>query len=214
MFIGHFGIGYLVKKQKQNIPLWVLFSSVQLMDLLAFIFVIVGIEKTVYVENANPFLRNFLELQYSHSLSGAFLLSVLTYFLFYKINKKDWALVLSLCVFSHWFIDFIMHPVGDITLFFGLYPVGLGLWNYPITTYVIEVILVIVGWIFLKRNIFSYILLIFMIGGFTRMIFSEEPLWMRENSTIRASLVLFFYCLYIYLAYLWDKKNSLSPVVT
>ena len=75
MFIGHYGIAYIVKKKASDIPLWLLFTSVQLLDIIAFTLVLLGLEKASYTPSDNPFFRNFLDLPYSHSLSGALLIS-------------------------------------------------------------------------------------------------------------------------------------------
>ena len=45
MFIGHYGLGFMVKRKFSEIPLWILFLSVQLMDMVAFILVLFGVEK-------------------------------------------------------------------------------------------------------------------------------------------------------------------------
>jgi hypothetical protein len=47
MFVGHYGLGFMVKKKIKDIPLWLLFLSVQLMDIVAFILVFFGIEKAI-----------------------------------------------------------------------------------------------------------------------------------------------------------------------
>ncbi len=48
MFVGHYGVAYLLKKRFGQIPLWSLFVSVQLVDILAFILVPMGIERIAY----------------------------------------------------------------------------------------------------------------------------------------------------------------------
>jgi hypothetical protein len=212
MFIGHYGLGYIVKKKFTEIPLWLLFASVQLMDLIAFTFVLFGIEKASYNPSENPFFRNQLNLPYSHSLLGAIIISIIVFLLFWFIGKKSWAWILGLCVLSHWFIDLIVHT-GDLTLLFTNYKVGFGLWNYPYLTYAIEVTVVIIGWIIIKKkNLFSYLLLFLMIASFTGMVFGEEPEMMKQNDYLRTSLVLFSNGLFIFLAYLSEKKSKKSAL--
>ena len=133
MFIGHYGIAYIVKKNASDIPLWLLFSSVQLLDIIAFILVLLGIEKATYTTSDNPFFRNFLDLPYSHSLSGALLVSCIVFIIFWAMDKKTWAGILGLCVLSHWVIDLIVHT-PDLSIFFGSTKVGLGLWHHSILT--------------------------------------------------------------------------------
>lgn len=207
MFIGHYGVAYIVRKKVPDIPLCLLFASVQILDIIAFSLVLPGIEKASFVPNDNPFFRNYLDLPYSHSLSGAVLVSAIVIILFMALDKNTWAWILGLCVLSHWFIDLIVHT-PDLSIFFGRVKVGMGLWHYPILTYFIEIGFVLTGWIFLKKNIYSYILLLLMVGAFTGMVFAEEPPIFREHYIFRTSIILLINLLFIFIAYLWDRKNS------
>jgi len=206
MFIGHYGLGYAVKKTDEKIPLWLLFTSVQLLDLIAFTFVLLGIEHASYILSENPFFKNKLDLPFSHSLSGAVIVSLSVFLIFRFMKRKKWAWILGLCVLSHWFIDLIVHT-QDLSLWFGSYNVGLGLWQYPYLSYSLEIIFVGIGWLLVKkRNVFSYLLLVLMIAGFTGMTFSEEPEIMKHSDYLRTSIVLISNGIFIFLAYLSDKK--------
>lgn len=211
MFIGHYGLGYVVKKKAPELPLWLLFASVQLLDLVAFTFVLFGIEKASYNPSNNPFFRNHLDLPYSHSLLGAITISMIVFIIFWIKDKKRWAWILGLCVISHWFIDLIVHT-ADLPILFGTYNVGFGLWNFPYLTYAIEILFVLIGWLLIKqRNIFSYILLFLMIASFTGMVFRDEPEIMKHNDYLRTSVVLISNGLFIFLAYLSDRKKGIKP---
>jgi hypothetical protein len=206
MFIGHYGLGYMIKKKFDGIPLWMLFLSVQLLDFVAFILVWCGVETAGYSENANPFFRNHLDLPFSHSLTGAILLSAFVYIVCYTLKRHSWALVLSLCVFSHWFIDVIVHT-PDLAIFFGSMKVGLGLWNYPYLSYALEIILVLSGWLLIKyRSPVSFLLLFLMIGSLTGMVFGKEPDVTKNNQMIRIAMVFFSNALFLAFAYLSEKS--------
>ena len=207
MFIGHYDVSFIVKKKALDMPIWLLFASVQLLDIIAFTLVLLGIEKASYVPNDNPFFRNYLDLPYSHSLTGALIVSVLVFFTFRIMDKKTWAWILGLCVLSHWVIDLIVHT-PDLSLFFGIVKVGLGLWHYPILTYIIEIAIVLTGWLFMKKNIYAYLLLVLMISAFTGMVFAEEPPIFREHYAERTPIVLTANLLFIFIAYLWDRKTK------
>jgi len=207
MFIGHYGIAYVVKKKASDIPLWLLFASVQLLDIIAFTLVLLGIEKASCVSSNNPFFRNLLDLPYSHSLSGALLISAIVFIIFWAMNKKTWAWILGLCVLSHWIIDLIVHT-PDLSLFFGSSKVGLGLWHYPILIYILEIVIVLTGWFLLKKNIYFYFLLFLMVGAFTGMVFAKEPPIFREHYALRTSIVLIANLLFMFISYLWDRKNK------
>ena len=207
MFIGHYGLGFAVRKKTLNIPLWQIFLGTQLLDFIAFALVMVGIEKADYIANANPFFRNDIYLPYSHSLSGAVLISLLVYFIVLKWKSKTSAIVLSLVVFSHWIIDFIVHP-PDLTLFFGYGKVGLGLWNLPMFSYGIEIAMVIAGWIWLKnRNGYSIALTILMIFLFSGMIFGRQPEAVQNNTVLRSGIVLLANAVFVILSYFAEKEK-------
>lgn len=92
-------------------------------------------------------------------------------------------------------------------ILFGIYKVGFGLWNFPYLTYAIEILFVLIGWLLvMERNLFSYVLLFFMIASFSGMIFSNEPEIMKQNNYLRTLVVLISNGLFILLAYLSDRK--------
>ena len=85
MFIGHYSVGFLLKKRSKEIPLWLLFISVQFVDILVFLFVLLGVERIKYNESANPFLRTIIEyVPYSHSLFTNVILALVVF----RLQKK------------------------------------------------------------------------------------------------------------------------------
>jgi hypothetical protein len=208
MFVGHYGLGFMVKKKIKDIPLWLLFLSVQLMDIVAFILVFFGIEKAAYRNSDNPFFTNNLDLPYSHSLVGALILSVIVYLILVIAKRKSWALIAALCVLSHWVIDLIVHT-PDLSIFFGYNKVGLGLWNYPYLSFGLEIIIVLVGWLILKyKNAFSFLLLFLLVAGFTGMFFGKEPDVIKNSESLRTLIVLVPNILFIVLAYLSERSQK------
>ena len=133
MFVGHFAVGLLAKKNEDQPSLAMMFIAVQLLDLLWPVFILLGIE-TMSIDPGNTKLThlNFEYYPYSHSLFMAIVWSLvlgLGYFLFTK--NKNGSLLIGALVFSHWILDLITHrpdlplsPFTDIK-------VGFGLWNYP-----------------------------------------------------------------------------------
>lgn len=208
MFIGHYGLGFMVKKKIKDIPLWLLFLSVQLMDIVAFILVFFGIEKAAYRNSDNPFFTNNLDLPYSHSLMGALLLSAIMYCVLVIAKRKSWALIAALCVLSHWVIDLIVHT-PDLSIFFGYGKIGLGLWNYPYLSFGLEIILVLVGWLILRyKNAVSFLLLFLLVAGFTGMVFGKEPDAIKNNADMRTLIVLIPNMLFIVLAYFSERLQK------
>ncbi len=147
MFIGHFALGLLAKKNQQLPSLAMLFIAVQLLDLIWPVLVLLGIE-SLSIDPGNTKLThlNFEFYPYSHSLFmavGWSLLFGLCYFLFTKNKRGSW--LLGGLVLSHWVLDFISHrPDLPLSPFTDL-KVGLGLWNFPIGEIGLELVLFGVG---------------------------------------------------------------------
>jgi len=208
MFIGHYGLAYAAKKKFRKIPLWVLFLSVQLVDLVAFILILSGVEKAAYREDINPFFRTNIDLPYSHSLVGALLLGAAVYWILKLAKRKSWAPIAALCVLSHWVIDWLVHT-PDLSILFGCCKVGLGLWSYPYLSFALEIILVLAGWLILGyRNPVSFLLLLLLVAGFTGMIFVAEPEAVKNNASLRTLVVLVPNMIFIALAYFSEKLQG------
>ena len=118
MFVGHYAAGFLLKNNVKEIPLWLFFIAVQFVDILAFILVLLGVERMSYNPTDNPFLRTFIEyVPFTHSLSGNFIIALFVFLVFWKFKSKTWGIALSVAVLSHWLIDFIAHT-EDMPLLF------------------------------------------------------------------------------------------------
>src|SRR3989442_14556079 len=72
MFVGHYSVAFAAKSERNEIPLWVLFVAVQLLDFLWAPFVLLGIEKVRMVPGITA--TNSLDLYYmpyTHSVIGS-----------------------------------------------------------------------------------------------------------------------------------------------
>lgn len=160
MFIGHFGIGLALKRADRTLSLGLLFIAVQLSDLIYGVTLLTGIEKISIISGTNPLTSaqyNFFP--YSHSLVATLILAGLVALILlvvpFKIglSKSRTALVMATAVMSHFVLDVIVHNPDIDLLGNGVYKIGLGLWNYPIASYVVEALLLITGlWIYLKST--------------------------------------------------------------
>ena len=152
MFVGHYAVGFILKKKFKEIQLWYLFIAVQFVDILAFIFVLSGIERISYNPTSNPFLRTALDyVPFTHSLLSSLILAVLVFFIFWKLKAFKWGVILSLGVLSHWILDFIAHT-PDLPLIWTRYKVGLGLWSFPWIAFILEVSFFIAAGTYLYRG--------------------------------------------------------------
>jgi hypothetical protein len=160
MFIGHFGIGLALKRADKTLSLGLLFIAVQLSDLIYGVTLLTGIEKVSIISGTNPLTSaQYTFFPYSHSLVATLILAGLVALIFlvvpFKIglSKSRTALVMATAVMSHFVLDVIVHNPDIDLLGNGVYKIGLGLWNYPIASYVVEALLLITGlWIYLKST--------------------------------------------------------------
>ncbi|MHA2139978.1 MAG: metal-dependent hydrolase [Candidatus Thorarchaeota archaeon] len=165
MFIGHYGVAFVLKKYNPKLSLGVLFVAVQLVDVAFFIFLPLGIENARVVPGfteASPLdLYNF---PITHSLVGSIAWAVAV-FLLVRFNplknstitesERQWnALILGVAVLSHYVLDFLVHN-PDLLLVPGIdVKIGLGLWNSIIASVVLELaILLVGGWIYLQSSV-------------------------------------------------------------
>lgn len=142
MFIGHYGVSYAAKRIVPALPLWALFLAVQLVDIFWAIFVMLGIEHVRIVPGiteTNPL--DLYYMPYTHGLLSSFAWAVAAY-LAWRLWRRGQgslaALVLAAAVFSHWVLDFLVHR-PDLPLWGDSAKVGLGLWNYPVVAFLLEV---------------------------------------------------------------------------
>ena len=146
MVIGHFGVAFGAKKFAPKISLGTLFIAVQWADLLWPVLLLLDVEK-VKMQPGNPhFPLDFVSYPVTHSLLMS-LVWGLCFGVIYYLAKKDkpGAVVLGLCVISHWVLDLVVHA-PDLPLFPGDSPkLGLGLWNNPLATAIVEGAIFLLG---------------------------------------------------------------------
>jgi hypothetical protein len=213
MFVGHYGVAFAVKTERNKIPLWVLFVAVQLLDFLWAPFVLLGIEKVRFVPGITA--TNALDLYYmpyTHSLIGALFWSAVV-FAIYKIAWRNIAsnsaaLLVGFAVFSHWLLDLIVHrpdlPIYDDTL-----KVGFGLWNYRGIEFGLEIGIFLFGAVlYLKRNsaIARKIGIIIFVAALV-LIQASNTFLRRPPSSDRtfAITALVFYTLFAVIAFLLER---------
>jgi hypothetical protein len=147
MFLGHYAVALAAKKAAPGTSLGTLFAAAQFVDLLWPVLVLLGIEH-VRIEPGITAVTplDFVDYPISHSLAGALLWSVLGAGLYFAVRRQTrGAVVVGLCVLSHWILDFITHR-PDLPLWFtGAMKVGAGLWNSAPATMLVEGGLFIAG---------------------------------------------------------------------
>ena len=216
MFVGHYGVSFAVQRVSPNIPLWVLFIAVQLLDVFWAPFVLVGIEKARIVPGitaSNPL--DLYYMPYTHSLVAAIAWSVAAAVLF-----RTWrgsaghgsiaAGLIGLAVFSHWILDFVVHR-PDLPLYDDTAKVGLGLWNRPALALGLEAVLLFGGmWLFLRqRSGPTTSMLIFgivMLAIQTMVFFGPPP----PSEAAAAITALLAYGLFAAFIARWDARHPMK----
>src|SRR5688572_15398627 len=111
MFIGHFGVAFAAKKIDDTPSLGTCFMAAQFIDLLWPFFLLAGLAK-VRIDPGNTAFTplNFIYYPFSHSLFSVLIWGFLfgLFYYFIKKNRKS-AVLLSLLVISHWFLDLVVH---------------------------------------------------------------------------------------------------------
>jgi hypothetical protein len=146
MFLGHFAVALGAKRAAPKASLGTLVFAAQLADLLWPIFLLVGLEQVRIVPGVTRVTPlDFVSYPYSHSLLAQLIWGVGIGLIYLTIRRDTrGAIVLTLCVPSHWVLDYIAHRPDMPVLPRGP-RYGLGLWNSLPGTLAVEVILFVVG---------------------------------------------------------------------
>ena len=183
MFIGHFAVGLLSRRDEKLPSLAMMFLAVQLLDLIWPILVLLGVE-TLSIDPGNTKLTHlsFDYYPYSHSLLAAFIWSLIIGALYFLFNKnRRGSLILGGLVMSHWILDFITHKPDLPLTPFSETKVGLGLWNYPTIEIVLEILIFGLGaWLYFKSSNFKkrtsfWILIAFLLVVHLMNLFGPPP---------------------------------------
>src|SRR5262245_50224500 len=144
MFIGHFGIGFGAKKVAPAVSLGTLFLAAQCADILWPLMLIAGLE-VVEIDPGNTVLTplNFVSYPYSHSLLALVGWSILFAAIYRIARRSSTAAMLTLgaLVLSHWVLDVVTHRPDMPLTMWGAERVGLGLWNHPLITIPLELLM-------------------------------------------------------------------------
>ncbi len=140
MFIGHFGVGLGAKKAAPAVSLGTFFLASQFLDLLWPTFLLLGWEHVKIqpgISKMTPL--NFTDYPLSHSLLMACIWGILFGLVYFLVKRKfTAAIILTLCVISHWILDLFVH-IPDLPLYPGSSAlVGFGLWNFKPVAVILE----------------------------------------------------------------------------
>lgn len=156
MLIGHFGVALGLKRFAPTINLIWLSIAATGIDLLLWILVLAGVESVITPENYGQLHYLQFIFPFSHSLAGVVAYSILFAILGYLFTRRSSravsATVMFIAMFSHWVLDFLVHPeqlplVGETSP-----KVGLGLWNTLPAALALEALIFVIGLIMYYRG--------------------------------------------------------------
>jgi hypothetical protein len=219
MFIGHYSAALALKSVEKKASLGWLFLAVQFVDILLFPLVLLGVERLNIIENFTASTHFELEfMPYTHGLVGSLVLALVAYIAFrifpskMEVDTKRIAFVIAVAVFSHWFLDLVVHT-PDLPLLGDDSPkLGFGLWNNALLTFALETVLLLGGvWLYLRRTegtttIGRYGMIVFaftLIGAGAFSIFGPPP----ESVNFLAMLSLGSYLGFGAIAFWLDKQR-------
>jgi hypothetical protein len=152
MFLGHYGVAFALKRAEPKLSLGTLFVAVQLVDLLWGVFLLAGWEQ-VRIDPGYTAVTplQFLEYPISHSLVGMTCWALIGAAIYYSWPTRDtsrhWqaAALVGVAVLSHFPLDFVVH-VPDLPVWGQeSTKLGLGLWNNPMATLLLELVTLAAG---------------------------------------------------------------------
>ena len=139
MFIGHSGLALAAKKPVPRVSLGTLLLAANFPDLLWPVFLAFGVEQVAIrpgMTAVNPL--DFLSYPISHSLlADVGWASLAAAFYWFRTRDRQASAWIGALVISHWFLDALSH-IPDMPIYPGGPKVGLGLWNSPLSTVVVE----------------------------------------------------------------------------
>jgi hypothetical protein len=149
MIAGHFGLAAGVKAHRPAVPLWALMLATQWLDVVFVPLFVAHVERIDVIGGGAPGYGNgIIHADYTHSLVGAVVLSLVFALPAAWRWGRQAAVVLGAVVFSHWVLDLLVHR-HDMPLLPGA-PAGtplfgFGLWRWPLVTAAAELALVVWG---------------------------------------------------------------------
>lgn len=151
MYAGHFAAGLALKAKTPEAPTWGILLGVGLLDLLFGPFVLLGLERVTVTPGVSPgFSLDYID--WSHSLLMSVVWAALFGVLFLRWGRPI-ASVMAVAAFSHFVLDWPMHP-DDLALWpNSAAHVGLGLWrSLPTGWWFVELALIVAcGAYYLER---------------------------------------------------------------
>lgn len=180
MFAGHIGVALAAARVEPRVNVGVLAVASLLLDLLLWLFVLVGFESVLIPSNFSQTHQAEFVFPYSHGLLAAAVWSALAGAVLFSLRKSSGgaevraAFVIAGVVFSHWVLDAAVHRPELPLMGNASSEVGIGLWSNMPVALGIEGALVVAGaLLFLPRSALprakklALVVLVLLLLGFT-----------------------------------------------
>ena len=204
MLAGHYSASFAIKSVTREVPLWVLFIAVQLMDVFWTSLLLLGIEKARVEPDLPSVPLDLYYMPYSHSLVSVLVICTAVFFLYRALAPPRGlvrpALLVALAVSSHWLLDIPVHR-PDLPLYDNMDKIGLGLWNYPLWALLLEIGLLFAGVLMYLRSskptdgsgkyamvIFALVLAVIQAA----IVYAPRPAWLSIQVTAVSLLIYYF----------------------
>jgi hypothetical protein len=157
MFVGHYAPAFALKPAAPGVPLWALFISVQLLDLVWALLILTGVEHARMVPGhmaLSPIILDYMP--YSHSLPAGLGWAAIAGTVAALVWRRAGAWrsfgVVALAVISHWVLGLIVHG-HDLPLWPNGPNAGFGLWDHPALAIPLELGLLSLGfWLYVSAT--------------------------------------------------------------
>jgi hypothetical protein len=153
MLAGHYAAAFALKAARPVVPLWALFVAVQAVDIVFFVFALTGVETLRVVPGERgPLAMDLVRIPYTHSLSLNLAYAAIVVGIASRRPGRA-GMALGAALLSHWVFDFFVH-LHDLPLTAaGADRVGLGLWRRPLLALALEIGLVLLAYVTLRRQL-------------------------------------------------------------
>jgi membrane-bound metal-dependent hydrolase YbcI (DUF457 family) len=140
VFLGHYAAAFAAKRYAPTVSLGLLVICAQFIDLLWPLLLLAGIEHVEITPGITVMTPlDFTDYPISHSLVGVAVWSILLGIIIRMFTRSTRAGVVgALLVFSHWVLDLLVHRPDLPLLSTAGTRVGLGAWNHPWLTVILE----------------------------------------------------------------------------
>ena len=143
MFAGHYSSAFVAKATHPRVPIWCLLAAAQFVDIVWATFVLSGVEHARMNEGLPSNPLELYHMPYTHSGLGALFWSFVAFVSarrFLALDNRS-AFVIGATVASHWVLDWMVHR-PDLSIAFETRKYGLGLWDYPMAAYLLEMLFI------------------------------------------------------------------------